>query len=173
MTQKTARDYRAEDAELEETLRNQQYKLWFNVKDELQHYPVDTDTVVKLLDANEYAVDRNVILRLIDQRAITGPERPNGHMAWTAIDLNALVLALEQRRMWKRFSRFHRHKLTAIETFQELAQGPGGEGFFIDLAGWDFAGLLGLLHEPGCNHGTCSAVAVALEQKLAEAGIEV
>lgn len=146
---------------------------WFRQADMLPNYPASTEDVAELMNANEYDCPKDLVIRFMEDGVIRKPEMRNGRLIWTAADILSLTIALEFRRCWKRFSKLHGHKLTQFEKLQELAELDGGKCCFEDLAKWDIAGLIALLHEPGCDLGARTAIAVALRHKLREKGIDL
>jgi hypothetical protein len=133
-------------------------------------YPCDTETVVALLRAVEYRVDGDAILGLITDRAFPEPQRVNGRIAWTAVDVVDLARACEARRMWAPFSRLHHFKFSHAEKIGHLCDHAGGE-LFNDLDRFDFAGLIGLLVENSHVPQVVEMLALAIKTKMQRSGV--
>src|SRR5262245_45442626 len=98
---------------------------WFGLAAIEASYPCETATVIKLLQAMEYICDGDVILGLLNDKAIPPVPRINGRLAWTATNIVTAACALEARRKWKPFSTIHQAKFTMVERLQAIYQREG------------------------------------------------
>lgn len=147
---------------------------YWRMADMIPAYPADTETVSELLEANGYRCSRDSIIRMIDEKVITAPERLNGRLVWRAVNIKMLAVACEMRRRWQPLSRFHRHKMTQWEVVQAIAAEDGDPSCFSDLAFFDESALIAILHEPGLESlAARQALAAALADKLRLRGIDV
>lgn len=134
-------------------------------------YPADTATVVRLVQAAEYACDHDTVLAYLNGGVIPPvPEGDNGGHAWNATHIVTLACALEMRRKWKPFSQLHAAKFTATEKLMHVCE-HGGESAFTDLAQYDIDALLALLVQTAGNVGLVQTLVEALRHKMKLEGV--
>lgn len=156
-------------AAVEETNRERLLGWWDLISTE-PSYPVPSTTVVKLLQAVEYRCDNDTLLGAVADGWIPPVPRQAGRMTWDATSIVALSCALEARRLWQPFSKIHGHKFSFAEKCVQLCNRDGGQPFD-DLHQYDFAGLLGILHQVSGDPAAVQVMAEAIRHKLQSEGI--
>jgi hypothetical protein len=138
---------------------------WFDALGETPFYPVDSETVCRLLQQQDWRIDHDWLLQAVNERWVPPVPRVNGKLAWDATAIVTLAAAAEIRRRWVPGSPIHFHKLSLAEKLIQFHEQQGGEAFS-ELAKLDLEGLIGMLHEVAGDRGATCFVAEALRTKL-------
>ena len=105
-------------------------------------YPMTDQQVIEVLDSIDYRVDLETIHRYLSARYIECPTMQAGRRQWEPLDVAPLKDALEFRREWKPFSRFHDPKKSLYERLREQAEASGNANPFRDLERYSLEDLL-------------------------------
>lgn len=105
-------------------------------------YPMTDQQVIGLLDSIDYRVGLETIHRYLSARYIECPGMQAGRRQWEPLDVVRLKDALEFRRQWKPFSRFHDAKKSLYERLREQAEASGNPNPFRDLERYSLEDLL-------------------------------
>jgi hypothetical protein len=109
-------------------------------------------------------------MRWVADGVIPPPHTVPPKLWWFATDIVHAACAAEARRLWRPFSKIHRHKFTGAEMAKQLAEAHG-QPWVKDLSRFDFDGLLGLLIDVAHDRGAVEQMALAIREKLAQAGL--
>jgi len=128
-------------------------------------WPVDDDQVLQILDSLEYRIDREKLHRYLAAKYITPPAIRGGKRSWSQAEFISLQCALEMRRQWKPFSRFHDGKKSFWELEKERAEAAGDQQFFKDIDRYSTEDLIQFLVQTNEPH-VRQALGLALRTKL-------
>ncbi|MBB01566.1 MAG: hypothetical protein CMJ47_02860 [Planctomyces sp.] len=128
-------------------------------------WPVDDETVVEIFDHLEYVVDLEKIHIYLAAGYITPPAIVAGKRSWTLKDFIELQVALEMRRQWRAFSKFHDPKKSHWQLEKERAEAAGDQKFFSDIDRYSVEDLILYLTQADERY-VREAIGLALKTKL-------
>lgn len=127
-------------------------------------YPVDTKTAVQLLDALEYRITEEALIKMADEGRCTTPDIVGGELQWDEGLLLVLAERLEVAQQWKRISPRHDVKKSRWRSLVDFSNAVGTDNWEPEFGDMSFERLLVLiaLHE---DREVREAIRVALEEK--------
>lgn len=129
-------------------------------------FPANDEQVLRWLALLEYRVNLETLHRYLSAGYFQAPVMQSGRRSWTVEDFINFQVALEIRRMWKPFSRFHDPKKTALELRRDHTE-ASGEQLFDDLNQHSIEDLIRYCVEAEEKH-VREASGMALRLKLEE-----
>ena len=149
-----------------ERLAEQRIAGWWDRIDQNPCYPASDAEAVALVNAVDYLITVEELVRFCDVGAFTGVAINNGQRQWSPRNIARLGLFLESRRSWRAGSELHEAKKTAAELALENVRLTGeSHALFNDLEQFDLRALLLMLAESD-NRMQREILYVAVQIKL-------